>query len=61
MTGKYILPGKELIGKAAALKKFENSLLGEELKTQTDIVKKQYQKLDNTFGFDKIIKKDKPP
>ena len=61
MTGKYILPGNELIGKAPALKKFEYSLLGKELKTQTDIVKKQYQKLDNTFGFDKIIKKQKPP
>ena len=35
-------------------------LLGKELKAQTDIAKKQYQKLDDTYEFDKIIKKEKP-
>ena len=34
--------------------------LGKELKAQTNIAKKQYWKLDNTFEFDKIIKKQKP-
>ena len=34
--------------------------LGKELKAQTDIAKKPYQKLDDTFGFDKIIKKEEP-
>ena len=51
---------EDVTEKAAALKKFEYSSLGKELNTQTNIVKKQYQKLDNTFGFDKIIKKEEP-
>ena len=46
--------------KAAAIKRFEYSSLGKELKAQTAIAKKQYQKLDHTFEFDKIIKKEKP-
>ena len=46
--------------KNAALKQFEHSPLGKELKAQTDIAKKQYQKLDNTYEFDKIIEKEKP-
>ena len=41
------------------MKRFEYSPLGQELKTQTDIAEKQYQKLYLTFGFDKIIKKEK--
>ena len=35
-------------------------MLDRELKAQTDIAKKQYQKLDNTYEFDKIIEKEKP-
>ena len=42
------------------MKRFEYSPLGKELKAQNDITKKQYAKLDDTFGFDKIIKKEKP-
>ena len=42
------------------MKRFEYSPLSRELKSQTDIAKKQYQKLDNTFEFDKIIKKEGP-
>ena len=42
------------------MKRFEYSLLGKELKAQTDIAKKQHKKLDNTSEFDKIIKKIKP-
>ena len=34
--------------------------IGKELKAQTDIAKKHYQKSDDTFEFDKIIKKGKP-
>ena len=34
--------------------------MGKELKAQFDIEKKQYQKLDDTYDFDKIIKKEKP-
>ena len=55
-----MFPQEDLTEKAAASKKFEYSSLGKELNTQTNIVKKQYQKLDNTFGFDKIIKKEEP-
>ena len=33
--------------------------LGKELKAQTDIANKQYEKLDNLHGFDKIINKRK--
>ena len=49
-----------MLEKAAAMKRFEYSLLVQKLKTQTDIANKQHQKLDNTFEFDKRIKKEKP-
>ena len=42
------------------MKTFEYSPLGKELKAQTNIAKKQYQKLNNTFEFDKIIEKENP-
>ena len=42
------------------MKRFEYSPLGKELNAQTDIEEKDYQKLDATFEFDKIIKKEKP-
>ena len=54
-TGKNVLP--DLPEKAAALKRFENSQLRKELIAQTDIVKKQYQKLDDTDEFDEAINK----
>ena len=60
MTSKDVLPEKELLDKAASMKRFEYWPLGKELKVQTDIAKKQYKKLDDTFEFDKIIKKEKP-
>ena len=40
------------------MKRFEYSLLDKELKKQTNVAEKQYQKLDNIFEFDKIIKKE---
>ena len=49
-----------MLEKVATIKGFEYSPLGKELKAQTGIGKKQYQKVDNTFEFDKIIKKEKP-
>ena len=58
LTSKDVLPVKYLLQKAVKMKRFEYSLLGKELKSQTDIAKKQYQKLDDTFKFDKIIKKE---
>ena len=60
MTGKDILPEKNLLEKAATIKRFEYLLLGKELKEQTDTAKKQYQKLDYNYEFDNIIKKEKP-
>ena len=59
MTDNDVLPGKDLLEKAATIKKFEYSPLDKELNAQTDTAKKQYQKLDNTFEFDKTIKKGK--
>ena len=41
-------------------RRFEYSPLSKVLKAQTAIAKKQYQKLDNTFGFDNIVKKEEP-
>ena len=58
MTSKDVLAQKDLLEKAATMKRFEFSPLGKKLKAQTDIAKKQYQKLDNTYEFDKIIKKE---
>ena len=68
MTDKDILPERELLEKAATLKRFEYSPLGKELKAQTDIAKKQYQGLDKAFISNKnikivnewLIKKEKP-
>ena len=67
MTGKDVLAEKELLEKAATLKRFEYSLLGKELKVQTDIAKKQYQGFDKAFISNKdnknvnesLIKKEK--
>ena len=59
LTGKDVLPEKDLLEKAATMKRYEYFLLGKEVKAQTDIAKKQYQKLYNTFEFDLIIKKKK--
>ena len=66
MSDKYVLPEKYFLEKAATMKRFEYSPLCKELKAETDIAKKQCQKLDDTFEFDnklknnQIIKKEKP-
>ena len=60
MTVKDVLPEKDLLEKAAAMKRFEYFPLGKELKAQTDIAKKQYQKLDDTSEFNNVIKREKP-
>ena len=41
------------------MKRFKYLPLGKWLKAQTEIAKKQYQNLDNTFEFDKTTKKQK--
>ena len=60
MTCKDVLPENDLLETAATIKRFEYSPLDKELKTQTDIANKQYQKLDDSFKLDKIIKKEEP-
>ena len=44
MTGKDVLPEKDLLQKAATMKRFKYSPLSKVLKAQTDIEKKQYQR-----------------
>ena len=52
-TGKGVLMEKDLLEKTAALKRFDYSLIGSELKTQTSVAEKQYQWLNKLFGSDK--------
>ena len=49
LTGKDILPEKDLLEKAATIKRFEYSLLGKELEKQTSVAEKHYQKFDSGF------------
>ena len=49
----YVLPEKDLIKKAATIKRFEYSPLPSELKKQIDVARKQYQRLDKVYKFDK--------
>ena len=42
LTGKYVLPEKDLLEKVAALKRFEYSPLGKYLKKQISVAEKQY-------------------
>ena len=57
MTGKDILSERDLLEKAATMKRFEYSPLGKKLKAQTDTAKMLCQKLEDSFGLDEIIKK----
>ena len=57
MTGKDVLPEQDLLEKAAAIKRFEYSLLGKELEKQNIVAENQYQKFDNSLEFDNAIKK----
>ena len=65
MTDKDVLQEKDLLEKAPALKRFEYSPLGKELKPQTSFTEKQYQGLNNLFKPDGkeepvTTKKEKP-
>ena len=40
LTGKVVLPGKDLLEKAATMKRFKYSPLGKELKAEIDTAKK---------------------
>ena len=59
LTEKDVLPEKNLIEKAAEIKRFEYSPFGNELKKQTSIAGKQYQELYKVYKHDKkiVIKK----
>ena len=56
MTDKDVLAEKDLLEKAATMKRFEYPPLGSELKKQTDIAEKQDKRLDNTYELDRIKK-----
>ena len=58
LTGKEVLPEKDLLEEAATTKRFKYSPIGGELKKQTDIAEKEYKRLDKTYELDKIIKKE---
>ena len=47
-----------MLEKADTMKRFKYSPLGKELKKQTSVAEKHYQKLVDTFEFDTIIKKE---
>ena len=49
MAGKYVLHQKDLPEKAAAIKIFKYSSLGQEFKKQNSVEEKQYQKFDHDF------------
>ena len=53
MTGKDVLPEKDMLEKAVAIKRFEYSPLGKEFKKQTSVAEKQYKKFDNAFESNK--------
>ena len=64
LTGRDVLPEKDL-GKAAALKRFEYSPLGKELKKETSVAEKHFQIFDKIFNYDERegpvkIKKEGP-
>ena len=42
LAGKYVLQEKDWVGKAAAIKRFENYPLVKEFKKQTSVAEKQY-------------------
>ena len=54
LTDKDVLAEKDLLEKAAALKRFEYSPLAKELKKQTSVAEKQYQDFDKVINYDEI-------
>ena len=49
LTGKDVLPEKDLLQQAATINRFEHSPLGNKLKAQTDIAKKHDQEIRRYF------------
>ena len=56
MTAKHVLLEKDLLENAAALKRCGYFPLGKELKKQTIVAEKQYQKLESNKKEEKIRK-----
>ena len=52
-TSKDVLSKRNLLERAAPIKRIEYSSISYELKKQTSVAKKQYQKLDNAFESNK--------
>ena len=57
MTGKDASPEKDLLEKAATIKRFEYSSVGKELKVQTDITKKKHKWFDKVYESDETNNK----
>ena len=55
---KEVLTEKGLLDKVAAIERLEHLPVGKELKKQIDIGKKQYQRLDKIYEFNKIGKRN---
>ena len=58
LTGENVLPEKDLLEKAAIMKRFEHLAFSKELETQIDIAKKQYRKLEKVLSLIKQLKKN---
>ena len=52
LTGKDVLQEKDLLEKAATMKKCNYSSLSKELKKETSIVEKHYQSFEKVFNHD---------
>ena len=53
MTGKDVLPNKDLLEKTATKKRFEYYRSGKKLKRQNRVAEKKYQSFDKVFNHDK--------
>ena len=53
LTGKAVLLEKDLLEKVVAIKRFEYSSLGKEMKKQTSAAEKQYQKFESNKNEEK--------
>ena len=57
MTGKDVLPEKDLLEKVATKKRYEYLSLGKQLKSETAIAKMKKEELDKNLFLKRIIKK----
>ena len=57
MTGKDVLPEKDLLEKVATKKRYEYLSLGKQLKSETVIAKMKKEELDKNLFLKRIIKK----